>query len=48
MSVSPGEMPVTTPVEDTVATLWSELAHVACDVMSGVEPSVETALAVNC
>ncbi len=41
-------MPVTTPVEDTVATLWSELAHVACEVMSAVEPSVEIAVAVNC
>jgi hypothetical protein len=48
MFVCPGAIPVTTPVEETVATLWSELDQVAWEVISVTEGLEDIAVAVNC
>ena len=48
MSVLPSLIPVANPFKDIVATPGLELTQVASEVMSAVEPSVLTAVAINC
>lgn len=44
----PSPTPVTTPVAETVAIVESDVAHVATDVTSFVDPSEYVPMAVNC
>ena len=48
MKVVPIFLIVTTPVEETVATVVSELAQVTLVVMSAEEPSEYNPMAVHC
>ena len=48
ISVLPSLIPVANPFNDIVATSVLELTQVTSEVMSAVEPSVLTAVAINC
>ncbi len=48
MVVEPEATPVASPVESIVATVSFELAQVAVELISAVEPSLYFAVAVNC